>query len=405
MSKKELAFIGAWGADLQGVNNPEAGDGGIKVYAINEQGEAELSDKVTPQVNAGSISVSSSGAYLYATDERKDLGGVHGNGGGICAYKINSNTGELTFLNEVSSAGAYPCYITVDSKSRYAFASNHGNHEEVITKSVRTANGTYVAKRFFDEGSIAMFPILPDGSLGECCELKALEGNSILPLFQWTSHPHSVCLDPTEKFLLCGDKGCDLIRVFKIDYANGKLTAVWEQETERGSGPRHLVFHPTLPVVYCNSEQNHTVHAYLFDFETGRMAHSDRAVTVPDEYTPSEDTTDIFAKNQTADICLHKSGQYLYVSNRGHNSVATYRLDEEGKMTLIGIYPSGGEIPRSMNFDKTGDSLYVVNQRTGNIAKFTVEGESGALAFTGISINVDNPASIQFSAVKAADSF
>lgn len=396
MGKKEFIYVGSWGADIQGVNNPEAGDGGIKSYVANSSGDFELVSKVTPEVNVGSMSVSKNGRNIYATDERKDLGGVHGNGGGIAAYAVDES-GNLSFLNEVSSAGAYPCYIVVDSQNRYAFAANHGNHEEVITRSVKTEQGTYIAKRFFDEGSIAMFPILADGSIGECCELKVLEGSSELPLFQWTSHPHSVCLDPSEKYLLCADKGCDLIHVYEIDYLTGTLKEVWLHKTETASGPRHIVFHPTLSVFYCNSEQNHTVHAYTFNEQTGEITHLDRAVTVSADYQPKDDPSDIFAYNQTADVKVHRSGNYLYVSNRGDDSIATYQLDDYGKMQLIEIVSSEGAIPRSINFDLSGNHLYVVNQRSGTIAQFLVDEGSGRLQNTGLEIQVNNPVNIQFS--------
>ena len=394
-SIKQIAYLGAWGADIQGSNNPSEGDGGIKVYSVNDNGNLELIDMVTSQVNAGCISIHGASGFLYATDERKDFGGIHGNGGGVCAYRIDRSTGKLKWINEVSSAGAYPCYLIIDSKRRYAFVSNHGNHEEVTTKSVRTKHGTYTAKRVFDEGSIAMFPIREDGSLGECCDLKVLEGNSVLDFFQWTAHPHSVYMDNQEKFLLVGDKGSDLIRVYRIDYGQGRLEGVWEQQTQKGSGPRHIVFHPTLPLLYCNSEQNNTVQAYGFDSETGKMEHFDSAVTVPKDYTPSN-TGDTFDHNQTSEIRIHKSGQFLYVSNRGHNSIAAYQLDKQGKMALNGIVASGGEIPRAMNFDVSGEVLYVVNQRTGNVVKFVIDVQTGLPCPVGYEIRLQNPVSIQF---------
>jgi 6-phosphogluconolactonase len=395
---KQIAYIGAWGADIQGVNNSGEGDGGIKTYSFTENGLMELIDETTPQVNAGSMSVSADGCFLYAANERKDLGDVHGNGGGVCAYSIDRLTGKLKFLNEVSSAGAYPCYIAVDRKRIYAFVSNHGNHEEVITKSVRTERGTYTAKKVFDEGSIAMFPLREDGILGECCDLAILEGSSVLDWFQWTAHPHSVQFDSEQKFLFSGDKGSDLIRVYRIDYERGRLEGVWEERTEKGSGPRHIVFHPVLPVLYCNSEQDNTVHAYSFDRETGRMEWLDMAVTVPENYTPSN-TGDTFDHNQTADIRIHKSGTFLYVSNRGHNSIAAFSLDNEGAMTPVTIVPSGGEIPRAMNFDITGNALYAVNQRTGNIVKFIVDDHTGIPCQAGYEIRLPNPVSLQFMAL------
>jgi 6-phosphogluconolactonase len=244
-----------------------------------------------------------------------------------------------------------------------------------------------------------MLPLREDGSLGECCDLKVLEGGSILDFFQWTAHPHSVMLDGEEKFLFAADKGSDLIRVYRIDYDCGRLETVWEQQTQKGSGPRHIVFHPALPVLYCNSEQNHTVHTYHFESETGKMEHLDSAFTVPADYVPSH-TGDTFDHNQTADICIHKSGMFLYVSNRGHNSIASFVLDTQGKMTPAGIVPSGGEIPRAMNFDITGDALYVANQRTGNIVKFSVDYQTAGIPVrTDYEIRLKNPVSLQFLAL------
>ena len=104
----------------------------------------------------------------------------------------------------------------------------------------------------------------------------------------------------------------------------------------------------------------------------------------------------MFDHNQTADIRIHKSGRFLYVSNRGHNSIAAYQLDNQGKMTLTGIVPSGGEIPRAMNFDVTGNTLHVVNQRTGNIVQFAVDDQTGILRPAGNEIRLQNPVSLQF---------
>ncbi len=393
---KEFALVGAWGADIQGVNNPGAGDGGIKVYELSDSQKLEFVSKETPDVNVGSIVVPGNGDYIYTTDERKDIGGVHGNGGGVAAYRLNKDTGQITFLNEVSSAGAYPCYITGDSQGRYVFTANHGNHEEVVTRSVKTPEGTFATKRVFDEASIAMFPIKSDGSVGEACDLQILEGSSILPFFQWTSHPHSVCLDPTEKFLLVGDKGADLIRVFKIDYDNGKLISAHNFKTENGLCPRHIAFHPTLSVFYCNGEQNHMVYAFSFDEETGTITYLGGERTVSEDYQDKDDPTDVFAHNQTADLRVHKSGNFLYVSNRGDDSIASYRIDENGMIHLLEIVSSGGAIPRAINFDKSGDVLYVVNQRSGNIVPFKVDGTSGKLIQSPNTLNVHNPVNLQF---------
>lgn len=394
---QELALVGAWGADIQGVNNPEAGDGGLKVYRIQNDGRMELVGKSTPEINIGSLTVPGNGDYIYATDERKDFGGIHGNGGGIAAYKLNKETGEVVFLNEVSSAGAYPCYITGDSQRKYVFTANHGNHVEVVTVAVKEADGTFSAKRYFDEGSVVMFPIQADGSVGKACDVQTLTGFSVMPLFQWTSHPHSVWLDPTEKYLLVGDKGTDLIRVFEVDYENGKLISVNNFKTLEGLCPRHIAFHPNLPVFYCNGEQDHTVHAFGFDDQTGNITYIGGQTTVGPDYEDRDDPTDIFSHNQTADLRVHKSGKYLYVSNRGDDSIASFKIDADtGMIQPIEIVPSGGAIPRAINFDKSGDLLYVVNQRSNLVVPFKVDELTGHLIPTGQTMTVNSPVNIQF---------
>lgn len=392
------AFVGAWGGDIQGTGKniySQKHEGGINTFRIDDQNKLTFVANVTPMVNSGIICVSSDGQYLYSTDERKDLDGVKGKGGGVCAYKINRETGELIFINEVSSAGAFPCYIAIDSQRRYVFVSNHASHDEVITRSVLTDRGTYIGERVFDEGSVAMFPVHEDGSLGECCDLKIITGSSINDWFQWTPHPHSVVLDPNEKFLLSGDKGIDQILVFEIDYENGKLLDAYRQDAEKGSASRHLVFHPTLPVVYCNSEQNNTVHAYKFDFETGKMSHFDRAKTIPDDYKP-EKPDRMFGINMPADICIHKSGNFLFVSNRGHNSIVTYRINAEGKMELMGYTPVEGEVPRIIEMDAPHDMMYSVNQRSGNVVQFSFDSATGVLTPTGEEVTLNNPTCIDF---------
>ena len=393
---KTIAYIGTWGNDLQGGDKGKAvAAGGIQVFHLDTDKHLHFVSSVTPQVNSGILCCSPDKKFLYSTDERKDLNGVYGNGGGVCAYKVNQSDGSLEFLNEVSSAGAYPCYIAIDAGQRFLFVSNHANHEDAVTKSVCTPEGAYKAVRVFDEGSIAMFPILEDGFVGECCDLKVLAGSSIKEWYQWTPHPHSVKLDPSNTFLLSGDKGSDKIYVFRVDYEHGKLIEAYCENAKPGSGPRHIAFHPSLPFVYINSELDSTVHSFEMNFYNGSLRHMSKAKTIPVPYVPP-DPDDQFAKNETADIRVHKSGRFLYVSNRGHNSIAIFILDENGNIEHVDRISSGGEIPRAIGFDLSGDTLYAVNQRSGNIAQFSVDEASGRLTPTGYELRLNNPVCIDF---------
>ena len=393
---KQLALVGSWGADIQGVNKPGEGEGGVASFRVDEEnGSLTFISRAAPAVNAGGLCVSADGRFAWSTDERKDIDGYHGSGGGVCAYRVGDD-GAMTWLNTVSSAGAYPCYCTVDSKSRYVFAVNHGNHEEVVSRSMRLPDGTFGCERVYDEGSLGMFPILEDGSLGPCCELVGFRGHGVNEWFQWTSHPHSVMLDPSERFVLVGDKGCDLIRVFEIDYDHKKLITKASGRVPDGTGARHLAFHPAKPVLYCNGEQQNTVNVFAYDPDSMTLRLLQSIGTLPPDYTPREDPNDPFANSQTADMRVHPDGKTLYVTNRGDDSIACFTVLKDGTLELLEIVPCGGTIPRAMNLDKTGAFLYSVNQRSGNIAVFRVDPESGRLTPTGTDIPVNNPASIQF---------
>ena len=391
---KEVALVGSWGADIQGQNKPGEGEGGVGVFDILPE-RLQLISRAAPSVNAGGLCVTADGKYAYSTDERKDRDGYHGTGGGICAYRLHED-GTIELINAVSSAGAYPAYCCVDSKSRFVFAVNHGNHEEVVTRSVKYEDGTSGCERVFDEGSIGLFPIQPDGSIGRCSELVGFNGHGTVEWFQWTPHPHSVMLDPTEKFVLVGDKGTDLIRIFRVDYENGKLEPLPPCHLPDGTCARHLAFHPTLPLLYCNGESGNCVCLVSFDSETGAMECLQTIETLPEDYVPHEDPSDPFAHSQSSDIRVHCSGKYLYVANRGDDSIACFSLDDRGRMSRLEFVPCGGAIPRFMNIDPEGRYLYSVNQRSNNVVQFEISWETGHLTATGNVTSVNNPANIQF---------
>lgn len=391
---EQLSLIGSWGSDIQGNNKPGEGEGGVASFRVTNTGLVFV-DRAAPSVNAGGLCVSADGNYAYSTDERKNRGARHGTGGGICAYQIEKS-GRLRFLNSVSSAGAYPAYCTVDSKRRFVFAVNHGNHEEVVTRSVRNEDGTFGCEPVYDEGSIGMFPILPNGAVGPCCELVPFSGHGTLEWYQWTSHPHSVILDPSERYALVGDKGCDLIRVFRIDYGNGKLTELAPGRTPDGDGARHLVFHPTLPILYCNGEEGNTVNVYSFQRESGTLCLLQTVSTLYEGYRPKDDPNDPFAAGQTSDIRIHPSGKWLYVANRGDDSIACYAVDAHGQLSPPEHVSCGGMIPRAINIDLDGRFFYSVNQRSNNVVQFSIDQDTGRLSPTGCILYVNNPASIQF---------
>lgn len=381
----QYAYIGCWCEDITSAPDSSGEDGGIKAYVVDDDGKFHFVNKDGLDVNVGIIAVSNDGKFMYTNDERKDFGGV-GKGGGIAAFKRDDKTGAITFINEVPSGDAYPNYVVTDKKGRYVFAGHHGHHFDVITKSFRCEDGTFEGRCVYDEASVAMYPILEDGSVGRCCDLQILTGSSINPMGQRSAHSHSVRLDPTDTFLLSCNKGADQIDVFRIDYESGKLNRVFTLDTERGMQPRHMVFHPTLPILYVCAEAGGFVCAYKFDFETGALELFDRQLSVPAEYEKAAGP---------ADIKIHCSGRFLYVSNRRHDTIGCFRLDDEGKMTLFDCVPCGSSNPRGMDFDLSGDVLYVANL-AGCVVPFEVDTTTGELHHTDYRILQKTPLYIQF---------
>ncbi len=397
--RKVYAYVGTWGSDLHDEQNSKGSSGGIHVFLLDQNdGSLIKVSHVSGDVNAGIVCISPDQRFLYSVDERKDLDGRSGAGGGICSYAIDPETGFLAFINSTQSMGAYPCYIAIDSGGTHVLVSNHGNHTDVVTRVVVDDQGKYRVDIQYDHGSIAMFPVRENGSLGEACDVKVLTGSSIDPDFQMSPHPHSINIDITNKFAIVCDKGTDRIITYRINYDEGKLVPNSPPffAAVPGSGPRHLAFHPDLPYLFINNEINSTIDSYSFDTDTGELALVHGLRTLPPDYVP-EDPSDPFAKNYPADIQIHPTGKYVCVSNRGHNSIATYKIDQKSaKLTLLGFTPTQGAITRALSFDPSGRFLFAANQRTGSIVSFLFDVENGKLSPTGAVTQISNPVCIKF---------
>lgn len=397
-AEKVYAYVGTWASDLHDEQNSENSSGGIHVFLLEQDGQLTHLSNVSEDVNAGILCISSDQRYLYSVNERKNLGGIRGNGGGVCSYAIEPETGLLQYINSTQSMGAYPCYISIDGTGSYVFVCNHGHHMDVVTRVIKKNGGKYTVKPQYDDGNVVMFPVREDGGLGDACDVKLLTGSSVDPFFQASAHPHSVNVDLTDKFVIACDKGTDRIVLYKINFGEGKLMPNVPPyvTTSRGTGPRHLAFHPSLPYLFINNETNSSVSSYLFDTKTGDLVFVNNLPTIPSDYVP-EDPSDQFAANHPADIQIHPNGKFVCISNRGHNSIATYKIDvETAKLTLIDYTPTQGAIPRAISFDPSGRFLFVANQRSGSIVSFLIDAEKGNLKPTGATTYISNPVCIKF---------
>ena len=252
--------------------------------------------------------------YLYAVGETGDLT-YHGKkSGAVTAFSIDPSTGQLTQLNQQPSAGAGPCYVATDSAGTTALVANYGS------------------------GSFASLPIDSDGRLREPASVIQDQGKGANPKRQDGPHSHSINLDAQNHFAFACDLGLDKIFVFRFDPAAHSLTANDPPfaAVAPGSGPRHFSCHPTGRYAYVINEMACTVTAFTYDSAAGRLSEIQTVSTLPPDTRPEQ------FGNTTAEVQVHPTGKFLYGSNRGHNSIATFTIDEStGRLTPLGQTPTG----------------------------------------------------------------
>ena len=187
------------------------------------------------------------------------------------------------------------------------------------------------------------------------------------------------------------DKGCDRVYTYRVAGGSRTLAPGAMLQTEPGIAPRHSSFHPRLPYVFIVNERQSSLSSYRYDAKTADIRLVQTIATIPAGYTMN---------NSPADVHVHPNGRFVYSSNRGHNSIAIFRIDEaSGRMTLVDIVSTQGATPRGFNFDPSGRFLFAANQGTGNIVTFAVDGDSGMLTPTGARAEVPRPVCVQFAMI------
>ncbi|MBG29774.1 MAG: 6-phosphogluconolactonase [Opitutae bacterium] len=317
--------------------------------------------------NPAFLAVHPSNKFLYASNEIRDFKG--GNAGAITSFSIDAKTGGIKQLNQVSSKGAGPCHITIDADGKTLLVANYGG------------------------GSVASYRIGDEGDLSEAVSFIQHKGSSVNERRQKGPHAHSINLDPTNNRAYAADLGLDKVLVYKLS-KKGKLKPNDPPfaKTEAGGGPRHLNFHPTGKFAYVNLEMTSKVTAFVHDVKTGALEAIQTISTLPKDFS---------GHNSTAEIRIHPSGKFVYCSNRGHDSIAVFAIDQEtGKLTLVEQEPSGGKTPRNFCIDPSGAFLLAANQSTNNVAVFRVDAKTGALTPAGSSIESVKPVCVRFLEIK-----
>lgn len=301
---------------------------------------------------------------LYCTNQNDVVDGVPA--GRVSAYAVGTTDGKLTFLNTQPTHGTHPAHLSVHPSGAYLLASNYGG------------------------GDYPVYRILADGSIGRETDDARGSGTGIDPDRQEGPHAHQILTDPDSGHVFGVDLGADRIRIWTLDLATGKLIANEPSAAvvAGGSGPRHMVFHPSGRFAYVLDELSGSITTFLYDPLRGALASQRTVSTLPVGFTGSK---------STAEIRIHPSGRFLYSTNRGHNSVAIFTIDEKtGALDPLGWEPTQGEWPRGMNLDPSGTFLYVANQNSDTIVVFRVDPSTGKLVPTGETVHTPTPVDIEF---------
>jgi 6-phosphogluconolactonase len=347
-----IVYVGTYTQTLPHVHGKAEG---IYVYGMDRETGALHYQSTAPEVvNPSFLVVEPQRRYLYAVQEVADHDGRQG--GLVSAFAIDLRTRALEPINHQPTHGAHPCYVAVDHTGRWLLVANYGG------------------------GSVALLPIAGDGALGPATAVVQHHGSS-----GETPHPHAIVPDAGNRFVLVPDAGLDRIMVYRLDTEQGRLVEndLPPAVLPRGTGPRHLAFHPRSPYVYSINERGSSVSAFAYDAARGELRELQSISTLPDGYA---------GRNACADIHIDPSGRYLYGSNRGHNSIAIFALDDAtGELRPLGHMETSGRTPRNFDIDPTGTFLLAANQDSDTIVTFAIDRATGALAPTGHVATVPTP--------------
>lgn len=334
---------------------------GIYLFELNPATGALTAEGLAAESESPSfLALSPNSRFLYAANES-------GKTGKVSAFAIaDPHTGKLTALNQESSQGNSPCHVSVDASGRHVFVANYGS------------------------GTIAVFPVGADGKLGApTCTIQH-KGKGADPKRQEGPHAHCIVADPSGKHVLACDLGLDKVLVYQFDASKGTLTPNDPPAgiVAPGSGPRHLAFGAGGRFVYVVSEMGNTVTTFAYDASTGAMTNLQSVSTLP-EGAPRGGTS--------AEIAIHPSGKFVYTSNRGHDSIAVFKVDaESGKLTPAGHTSSGGKGPRNFAIDPSGRWLVAAHQDSSNLVVFKIDPQTGALTPTGATAPVSKAVCVTF---------
>jgi 6-phosphogluconolactonase len=314
------------------------------------------------------LAVHPNGRSLYAVGEIGNFGGKKS--GSVAAFSIDSATGKLTLLNAQPSGGAGPCHVFVDATGKCVLAANYGG------------------------GSVTSIPVKEDGSLGEPGSFIQHTGGSVNKQRQEGPHGHCIVTDPGNRFALACDLGLDKVLIYKLDANKATLTPNEPAfgSTAAGAGPRHIAFQPQGKFAFVINELDCTMTTFAWDARRGALNAVGSVSTIPGEREKGF---------STAEVQAHPNGKFVYGSNRGHDSIAVFSVDQRtGKLTRVQNESTQGKTPRHFTLDPTAKFLIAENQGSDSVFVFSVDQSTGKLTPTGEKIEVGAPVCAVFAPVK-----
>lgn len=330
---------------------------GIYIYKMDmTRGNLDKVCTFSGIMNPSYLVLSPDGQYIYACSETRTAGM-----GSVSSYRFDRKQPGITLLSKQPSGGDNPVYLTVDKTGKWL------------------VNGNYTG------GSISVFPLNSDGTIGAANTVSPFTDSSITER-QKSSHIHSTVFSPEDDYVFSPDLGADKIRRFTFDASQPKpLQPDSFVRTTPGGGPRHFTFHPNGRFAYCIEEMSGTITAYKYN--KGQLGLLQRGVI--HDKTPR-------SFYSSADIHISPDGRFLYASNRGEeNNIAIYRISKSGNFALVKYEPVLGEHPRNFTIDPTGKFLLVANQISGNVVVFKRNARTGLLTPTGIEVKIPGPSCLQ----------
>ena len=359
ISQNPMVFIGTY-TEHEGSRSK-----GLYIYQLQlSSGELTFQNEAAGILNPSYLDIHPGKSFLYAVNELQSFDGEEG--GGVSAFSIDPGAGELELLNAQPSRGKDPCYISIEQTGQFAMVANYSS------------------------GTVAMFPIQADGRLSPATDVVQHSGSSVDPERQTAPFAHSIVPDPANRFAIAADLGADKLVIYEMDLENGKLNKHAEVKVKPGSGPRHSIFHPNGKYLYLFNELSSTLIGFRYGSDAGHLEEIQTISTLPPGH-----------EGESFGADLHISGRYLYASNRKHDSIAWFVIDEDsGQLAYQGEVPSEGRVPRGFAIDPSGRFLLAANEGSDNVVIFQIDPSTGKPIETGHEAKVSQPVCVKFTCLE-----